>query len=105
MALLIKKKPTAQSAVQHVHSGEVVTEEHITEVVDAPAAMLPAVYCTVGFEASMTINLGNYNSTRLQASIQIPCTHSEIDEVFAFAETWINQKMEKLTEGVTGAQG
>jgi hypothetical protein len=97
MGVTIKKKPvTAEISVQHSHKGEVVTEQHHTE--DVGDVAITAHPCEVGFEASLTLNMGNFNSTRMGVSIMIPALHSEIDEVFEFAKDWVNDRMGKLAE-------
>ena len=53
-------------------------------------------WCEVGFEASFTKNLGNYQSARLNVIVKIPCPAGDIDEVFDYARTWVNGKLETL---------
>lgn len=107
MVLVLKKKPVAQSSVTDMHKGQVTTETHKEEPVEMPQddGKAPGPFCEVGIETSMTINLGNYNSTRVQCGIRIPCMHHELDEVFQFAETWVNGKMEHLMEGIVPGEG
>ncbi len=98
MPITIKdKQGTATTKVENLHKGKVVTEETDTEKVgDATPSPLQGSLCEVGVEASMTLNLGNYNSTRLQTSLKVPCAHTEIDEVWEFVRDWVNAKMELL---------
>jgi hypothetical protein len=59
----------------------------------------------VGVEASMTKNLGNYESVRLQCSLVLPCAKDEIDDTFEFAQNWVNGKMEDMISGLEGDEG
>jgi hypothetical protein len=58
--------------------------------------------CNVGYTAARTINLGDYNSLKVSVSLHIPCTHSEIDEIFNFATQWVNERMGALVEECDG---
>jgi hypothetical protein len=58
--------------------------------------MLDTPWCEVGFEASFTKNLGNYQSARVNVLVKIPCAHSDLDEVFDYATSWVNGKLEKV---------
>jgi hypothetical protein len=105
VAITIKNKQgVADTTVEHKHKGETVTQGNTTEKV-GEEAMLTGALCEVGVEASLTINLGNFNSTRLQTSLKVPCPHVEIDEVWEFARDWVNDKMEKLAADVQAADG
>ncbi|QXN72668.1 hypothetical protein RCZAHN_59 [Rhodobacter phage RcZahn] len=59
-------------------------------------------WCAVGFEASYTHNLGNYQSARVQVSLSIPCPHSEIDDVYDMAKSWVDARVQKLVEELNG---
>lgn len=105
MALKFKKNPPpqAETKVETKNKGVVLSEKNDTEKVDVPetvASPAPSAepYCEVGFDASYTMNLGDYNSTRVSVSLKIPCRHSEIDDVFTYANEWVNGKMEALID-------
>jgi len=100
---LVKKQGAAQVSVEHLHKGEVVTEQHNQEQVGEPKVLNGPV-CEVGFEASLTTNLGNYNSTRIGCSLRLPCLHHELDQVFDFAMNWVNAKMEKIAAEIQPGQ-
>lgn len=106
MPIKIKdKQGTATTKVENLHKGKVVTEETNTEKVgDDTPSLLQGSLCEVGVEASLTINLGNFNSTRLQTSLKVPAPHSEIDEVWEFARDWVNAKMELLVSDASAPE-
>jgi len=60
-------------------------------------------WCTVGYAAGYTHNLGNYQSARIDVWVSIPCPHGEIDEVYKQAEAWVDERMtaamEQFTQG------
>lgn len=105
MPLKISKKPAASTPKATVTkeqkaSGEVVAETQDEETPDikTPQNLAGDQWCNVGFEASYTHNLGNYQSTRVAVHLSVPCPHGEIDEVFETAQTWVNERMEQLVE-------
>lgn len=69
---------------------ETFTEEHLYSVSsDQPL-------CNVGFSAGATRNLGDYNSFKVQVSINIPVPLEGIDTALAFGQDWVNRKMEEV---------
>ena len=96
---LVQKKPgLATTSVQHKKTGsELVTQQAVGE-----PKTLEGPTCNVGVEASMTINLGDYNSVRIGCSLHLPCYHDEIDEVFDFGKQWVDEKMQQLRAEVDG---
>jgi len=103
MGITVKmKQGTTTTSVQHSHKGKVVTEQEKTLPFGEPKSFAgnPAV---VGVEASLTLNLGNYNSTRVGCSIQLPCLHGEIDDVFLFAKQWVDDRMSLMAEETSTA--
>ena len=96
--LVTKKTGKATTSVQHKQTG---AEQTSQEAVGEPKTLEGAT-CNVGIEASMTINLGDYNSVRIGCSLHLPCYHDEIDEVFDFGKQWVDDKMQKLRAEVDG---
>jgi hypothetical protein len=108
MALTIKKTATATEGVTITDKKNVISEELKNTQVELPAETTAAKgdegpWCEVGFEASYTHNLGNYQSARIAVTLKVPCKHGEVDAVFDFAEGWVNEKMEKLNGEISGA--
>lgn len=101
MALKFKKPASAEAVTNVVqkNKGIVISEDQETEKVDVPESVSTQVpsdkpWCEVGFEASYTMNLGDFNSTRVSVSLKIPCLNHEIDSVFDYGKEWVNSKME-----------
>ncbi|MBY0560034.1 hypothetical protein [Hyphomicrobium sp.] len=109
MALKFKKPAPveAHTTVTTSQKGVQVAEETNVEQVEIPPAAAANTgsdkpFCEVGFDASYTMNLGDYNSTRIGVSLKIPCLHPEIDEVFEYGKGWVNSKMETLISEIKG---
>lgn len=114
MAVTVKKKATGEVTVEKKAKGQVLTSETTQEPVeiDAPPPSVElqegttlqaiAPYCEVGFEASYTHNLGNYESCRVNVLIKIPCLHQEIDEAFDLAKQWVDERLTKVNAEIKG---
>lgn len=55
-------------------------------------------WCTVGYAAGYTHNLGNYQSARIDVWVTIPCPHNEINEIYKEAEAWVDERMSAAME-------
>lgn len=66
---------------------------------------VPGVVCsaplmaTIGITGGRVINLGNYESARLEVSIQMPTPVDEIDDTYAFCKDWIDTKIDEALGG------
>lgn len=49
----------------------------------------------VGLSRGLTINLGNYESVRLDVSIKVPCYLEEAREAFEFARRFTEERLEE----------
>lgn len=111
MGLTITKKAPATKQPSQVtettvkkNKGEVIAEDQ--KQTEGPAlstaqtqvAQHELGLCEVGFEASYTKNLGDFNSTRIQVSLKVPCPHGEINAVYDKSVTWVNDRLAKLVE-------
>jgi hypothetical protein len=83
---------------------ETKAESVVHETPDAPVAtvptveQLPVVGCSMGY----THNLGNYQSARIDVSISIPCPFGEINQIYEWAENWVNERVKKAIDELSG---
>jgi hypothetical protein len=54
----------------------------------------------IGLRAGQTLNLGNYNSAKIEVSVMIPCLVSRLDAAYDFAYAFCDKKMELLAAEV-----
>jgi len=47
----------------------------------------------VGF--GLTINLGNYESARLDVSVEVPCYKEQVDDAYAAAKGWVEERVQE----------
>ena len=104
MALKIssKKAPTPKATVSTglKESGKPVADDQHEETPDLGTKLNKHgdQWCSVGFEASYTHNLGNYQSAKVAVSLTVPCPHGEIDDVYDLAKSWVDSRMEQVIE-------
>lgn len=96
--------PTAEVSKVITESGKTLSEENTME---QPELGVPKVkealpHCVVGFSAGYTHNLGNFQSARVDVMLLVPCQHGEIEQVYGYAEKWVNDKVQQL---ITDLQG
>ncbi len=104
---LTKKAATASTTTQVKNKGEIVSEESKELQVNPPAEFATmsgsnAPMCEVGVDMSYTHNLGNFTSAKVGVSIKVPCLHSEVDDVYAFAKEWTDKKLNGLVSELQG---
>lgn len=59
----------------------------------------------VSVEMGMTVNLGNYESARVNVMLTVPCYFEEHDQAYEFAKAWVNKRtLEEAQEARTFAQ-
>ena len=109
MALTIKKTATATEGLTITDKKQVISEEIKDTQVELPSETAAAKgdegpWCEVGFEASYTHNLGNYQSARIAVMLKVPCKHGEVDHIFGFTKDWVEKKMEAAIGELTGAE-
>jgi hypothetical protein len=78
--------------------GEDVTEEKVQLPLGSHPMVAAKTLCEVGFEASYTKNLGDYQSAKVGVSLKVPCISAEVDDVFSYASDWVNAKLGKIVE-------
>ena len=83
-------------------AGKVDDEEAVTEKLEVKPFLTEVA--TVSVKAGATINLGNYESARVDVMLSIPCYIEEIDSVYEQAKDWVDTRVSKkykeLKEGV-----
>jgi hypothetical protein len=68
--------------------GAVESTEEITLFPDEP--------CYVSIRRSKTLNLGNYESERIEVGLSVPCQPEKINEVAESVKRWINIQLVRL---------
>ncbi len=84
-----KKRQTGMITVTKTVGKKPESKEEMIDV--QPFAVEPAhVYYAQG----ATVNLGNYNSGKIDVSISLPCYKEEVDLTFVLAKAWVVERFE-----------
>ena len=97
-AKTIATKPPAEvprlSVRKLYKEGAIITSDTETdETLDIAPPHPEAVLAQVGFNARMTINLGDFESVQLGVSCVLPCYVEEIDDAFIAAKKFVDIKL------------
>ena len=96
--VLEKKDAKAKTTIQFPDKSTAESEQVVESAVFAEAP------CNVGVQASMTLNLGNYNSVKIGVSLHMPCLEKDLDTTFEKAQKWVDTKMAKVQGDVLATQ-
>lgn len=95
-----------KTSVEVVHSKSGVSK--LPEIVEQAQVSQPpmpaAALHTVAVIGGMTINLGNYESAKIQVSLSMPCTKDTLNDAYEFASTWVSEKIEQATKAIKKAK-
>ncbi|MEG1728734.1 MAG: hypothetical protein RR280_04245 [Bacteroidaceae bacterium] len=59
-----------------------------------PKHLDPNAIALVGATGARTINLGNYESAKIEVYLQLPTAVGDIDATYAYATAWVEKKLE-----------
>lgn len=88
------------ATVETTHQGGATVSEKMVVsggVYDQPT-------CNIGYKAGITKNLGDYESLRIDVSLNMPCYPEEIDDVFEFQRNWVENKLNKSIDDTLGGE-
>lgn len=71
------------------------------ETIASGVVIPPDKLIRVSIEGGRTVNLGNYESARINVSISMPCTKEDLNETYEWASKWVD---EKVSEAVSGSK-
>jgi len=60
---------------------------------------------SVSVKAGITINLGNYESGRVDVMLTIPCYLEEVDSIYEDAKSWVDGRVEHEKKEIESAIG
>jgi hypothetical protein len=59
----------------------------------------------VGVGLGVTINMGNYESARIDVNVQVPCYVEEADAAYQWARNWAAKRVESESADVKASKG
>jgi hypothetical protein len=118
MAIIIKKKPNPYSA--HLTSNNVVgttthtsiknhgggvKDEKLVSSKQETIGMLTVPknqMHTVEVGGGMTLNLGNFESARLDVRLSVPTTKEDLEAAYDWASDWVSEKLVQASKAAKG---
>jgi len=89
---------TLRVAKVYLERNVVVGEEESEELIEV--RRFETEPAEVGVNLGRTINMGDFNSVRIDVSVKIPCYAEEKDEVFQHLLTWAADRVNKEVDYV-----
>lgn len=73
--------------------GTLAKQEVTEETVEVKGFVVPPAHIEVGY--GLTLNLGNYESARIDVKMNIPCYREEADDAYEHARQWAEQRIRR----------
>jgi hypothetical protein len=97
-------KPTVgDSGIVHIERQYKITKEgkeFATEVLKTPVMRFAVTPARVSVKYGVTLNMGNYESSRVDVLVEVPCYKEDIDEVFSmiadYTEDLVSQHIDQI---------
>jgi hypothetical protein len=85
------KPAVAAIMVEKKDHGVTFEEEHKEEVLNP--GVMGVNLCEVLVEGGRTINLGNFESTRISVAVKMPCTKDGLNATYDEAVAWVDERL------------
>ena len=73
--------------------GKIGAPETKDEQIEVRAFVTEPASVEIGY--GLTLNIGNYESARVDVRLSVPCYREEMDDAFAFAKKWAEERVQK----------
>lgn len=101
--------PYEKHLVSETASGSVVVEkgkkDSMKVTMDTEEIVHPGIIgsqLTLEVGGGQTVNLGNYESARIDVRIRMPCSKDTLEETYEFATEWVGGKLESAIKEAKG---
>jgi hypothetical protein len=94
-------KPTTLTVTKQfkLQSGEAESDP-TNETIEVTKFETEPAKVRVGF--GLTINLGNYESARLDVSVEVPCYKEQVDDAYDKAKVWVEERVQQEVAEIKG---
>lgn len=76
---------------------------HSEESEDVEVRVFETEPAVIGYSGGKTVNLGNFESIRVDVSIRLPCYVEELDDAYKWAQDWVGSRIEDEIDKVDPA--
>jgi hypothetical protein len=97
---LVSEPAKGSVATSKKEDGEYVLHKTEAEEISKPQVFPEKEMLKITINCGKTINLGNYESARVDISITVPTTKDSLEDAYEFATSWVDNKMAEAVEGV-----
>lgn len=87
------KGGTLSVTVKQTQVGTVNEDSEEREQIEVSPFVTDPAYVT--FACGATLNMGNYQSLRIDVRVSLPCYIEEIDEMYTTAKKWADERLDK----------
>jgi hypothetical protein len=92
------KKTTRSEGIAAVVSRQYLEGKQVTTADTKNEVMEVRTFLTepakVHVSKGLTLNLGNFESARIDVSVAVPCYLEELDAAYRFADNWVETRLE-----------
>lgn len=96
------KKGTLSVTINRTQIGTIKEDSEEREQIEVSRFATEPAY--VGVAIGTTMNMGNYESLRMEVRITLPCYVEEIDEIYLKAKDWVDERLDKEIADIRGKQ-
>jgi hypothetical protein len=86
------------TTVELLDGGAVISKDESVEVIAKGKYTGPT--CEVSYSSGATLNMGNYQSARVDVRVSVPCYSHEIQPVYAWVEKFVEAKAQEVVNSV-----
>lgn len=78
--------------------GKIGLPESKEEPLEVRAFVTPPAHIELGY--GLTLNIGNYESARIDVKLNVPCYREEVDEAYEWARKWAEERVRREVKEV-----
>lgn len=87
------QKPVTAVVTRQYFAGKEPSSKPETKNEELTVRLFATEPAKVSVSNGLTLNLGNFESARLDVSVSVPCYREEIDDAYVFALNWVNNRI------------
>ncbi len=86
-------RPTSAVVSKQYFQGKTPTTDQETKNEQLKVGLFVTEPAKVSVSQGLTLNLGNYESARIEVSIAVPCYREEVDDAYRYAISWVEDRL------------
>lgn len=90
------------STQKHSHGQPTEPEQFQEHVINANVQLAADENIIIEFGVGRTINLGNFESVKVNVGLHVPCSKAGIEAAYDWATDWVGDKLSEATKAAQG---